>query len=58
VEVWQRVMQADVSDAGMTTMRCLMLTLEIESASSRLMFTADEDYFVGKGNDSTLPRQH
>jgi hypothetical protein len=51
-------MQADVSDAGMTTMRCLMLTLEIESASSRLMFTADEDYFVGKGNDSTLPSQH
>jgi hypothetical protein len=39
-------------------LRCLMLTLELEPMLSGQRLTADEDYFVGMGRDSTLPRQH
>jgi hypothetical protein len=39
-------------------LRCLMLTLEFESALSRQKLAADEDYFVGKGSESTVPKQH
>jgi hypothetical protein len=35
-----------------------MLTLELEPMLSGQRLTADEDYFVGMGRDSTLPRQH